>query len=306
MALHVIVGAGPVGSALARELLDAGHDVRVVTRSGSGLAGTEKVQADASDAARLTELAQGAVAIYNCVNPPYHQWAEEWPAISAALIAAAEASGAVLATTANLYGYGPVDAPMTEDTPLAATGTKGKVRNAMWRDALTAHEAGRIRAFEVRGSDYLGGNSLLSMVIAPAWRKGKRAMLPADLDAPHTFTDVRMVAKLLAIGATDERAWGRAWHAPSAEPTTLRRLARIAAAQLGVEPKVAALPYAAVWVAGLFNPFIKELRETQHQFRKPFVLDSSRATATFGLTAPALEDSVRYDLEQNAPAAARG
>ncbi|HEV7206594.1 MAG TPA: NAD-dependent epimerase/dehydratase family protein [Jatrophihabitans sp.] len=301
MGLHVIVGAGPVGSALARELLDTGHDVRVVTRSGSGIEGTERVKADAADGARLGELAHGAVAIHNCVNPPYHRWAEEWPAISAALITAAESSGAVLATTANLYGYGPVDAPMTEDTPLAATGPKGRVRNAMWHDALAAHEAGRIRTFEVRGSDYLGGNSLLSLVIAPALRKGKRAMVPADLDAPHTFTDVRTVAKLLAVGTADERAWGRAWHVPSAEPTTLRRITQLAADQLGATPKLTALPYAAVWVAGLFSPFIKELRETQHQFRKPFVLDSGRATATFGLTAPTLEDSVRYDLEQNAP-----
>lgn len=304
MALHVIVGAGPVGSALARELLDAGHEVRVVTRSGSGLAGTDPVKADASDGARLSELAQGAVAIHNCVNPPYHRWAEEWPAISTALIAAAEKTGAVLATTANLYGYGPVSAPMTEDTTLAATGTKGKVRNAMWREAMAAHEAGRIRAFEVRGADYLGGNSLLSMVIAPAWRKGRRAMVPADLDVPHTFTDVRSVAQLLAVGVTDERAWGRAWHVPSAEPITLRRLAQIAAGQLGVEPKVMALPYPAVWAFGLFDPFVKELRETQHQFRKPFVLDSSRATATFGLVAPTIEESVRYDLEQHpAPSA---
>lgn len=47
MALHVIVGAGPVGSATARELLSRGHDVRVVTRSGSGVAGAERVAADA-------------------------------------------------------------------------------------------------------------------------------------------------------------------------------------------------------------------------------------------------------------------
>ena len=36
MALHVIVGAGPVGSAAADHLADAGHRVRVVTRSGGG------------------------------------------------------------------------------------------------------------------------------------------------------------------------------------------------------------------------------------------------------------------------------
>ncbi len=302
MALHVIVGAGPVGSALARELLGRGETVRVVTRSGSGEDGTERIAADASDATRLAELSTGAAAIYNCVNPPYHRWAQDWPPVANALLHAAETSGAVLAVTGNLYGYGPVDAPMTEQTPLAATGTKGRVRVTMWRDALAAHEAGRIRTFEVRGSDYLGGNSILSTVIAPAWRKGKRALVPGPLDVPHTFTDVRDVATLLAVGATDERAWGQAWHVPSPDPITIGRLADVAAAELGVTPKLRALPYAAVWAAGIFDPFVRELRETQHQFRRPFVLDSSAAQQTFGLKPHALEDSVRFDLATATPA----
>ncbi|WP_375493536.1 NAD-dependent epimerase/dehydratase family protein [uncultured Jatrophihabitans sp.] len=302
MATHVIVGAGPVGSAVAQELLDRGQHVRVVTRSGSGIDGVEPVAADAADAQRLTEITAGAQAVYNCVNPPYHRWQEVWPPISAALLAAAERNDAVLATTANLYGYGPVSAPMTEQTPLAATGTKGTVRNEMWREALAAHEAGRVRAFEVRGSDYLGGNSYLSTVITPAWRKGRTAWVPAALDVPHTFTDVRDVATLLVTGVADERAWGRAWHVPSNDPVTLREVGATAARQLGVANKVRSLPYAAVWAAGVVSPFLRELRETQHQFRRPFVLDSTLAQQTFGLHPHEFTDSIAYDLEHGTPA----
>lgn len=301
MGLHVIVGAGPVGTSLARELLAGGEQVRMVTRSGSGIDGTERVAADAGDAARLVELSTGASAVYNCVNPPYDKWAQAWPPIANALLTAAERSGAVLAITGNLYVYGPVDAPMTEQTPMAATGTKGRVRAAMWRDALAAHEAGRIRTFEVRGSDYLGGNSLLSQIVLPAWHKGRRALLPARLDLPHSFTDVRDVARLLAVGARDERAWGRVWHVPSPAPSTLGAVTAIAADQLGVPDKVGTLPYAALWAAGLFNPFVKELRETQHQVRTPFVLDSSVAQETFGLMPHTIEESVAFDIA-NSPA----
>ena len=42
---------------------------------------------------------------------------------------------AVLAITGNLYVYGPVNRPMTEDMPLAAPTVKGKVRVKMWQDA---------------------------------------------------------------------------------------------------------------------------------------------------------------------------
>ena len=103
---HLVVGAGPIGSAVTRRLAAAGDLARVVTRSGSGpdLPGVERVAADASDTARLGELAAGADVIYNCVNPQYHRWATDWPPIAAALLRAAETSGAVLVTTSNLYG----------------------------------------------------------------------------------------------------------------------------------------------------------------------------------------------------------
>ena len=301
MDLHVVVGAGPVGTATARLLMEHGHQVRIVTRSGSGPEGAEHVAADAADAARLADLAEGAVAIYNCVNPTYSRWEQDWPPIAAALLHAAESSGAVLATVGNLYGYGRIDAPMTEETPLAATGHKGQVRNAMWRDALAAHEAGRIRTFEVRGSDYLGGNSLLSYLVTPALRKGRRAFVPADIDAPHSWTCTDDVAALLVTGVYDERAWGRVWHVPSNPPLSIRELSAIAAAQLGSKAKLTSMPYAVLWAAGLVNPMAKELRETQHQFRHPFVLDSTAARETFGLEPTPIEEAVRLDLAAGEP-----
>ncbi len=50
MNLHVILGAGPVGSATATQLADRGERVRIITRSGAGLAasGIERAAADAT------------------------------------------------------------------------------------------------------------------------------------------------------------------------------------------------------------------------------------------------------------------
>ena len=110
-ASHVIVGAGPVGVALARRLSGEGHGVAVLTRSGRelGLAGVESVAVDASDADALSAQVRGAAVLYNCANPgAYPLWEREWPPLAAAVLAAAERSGAVLVTASNLYGYGPV------------------------------------------------------------------------------------------------------------------------------------------------------------------------------------------------------
>jgi nucleoside-diphosphate-sugar epimerase len=286
--LHVIVGAGAIGTATARLLAERGEHVRVVTRSGGGpdVGGVERVAADATDTERLAELTKGAEALYNCANPRYDRWPVDWPPLAASFLAAAEASGAVLVTVSNLYGYGPVDGPMTEDLPLAAPGTKGRIRARMWEDALAAHRAGRIRATEVRGSDYIGprAESQLGERVVPRVLAGKGVRLLGDVDLAHTWTYVDDVARLLAAVAADERAWGKPWHVPSPEPCSQRHAVGDIAAAAGVKPvRVGRIPSLVLQAAGVFSPVIRELGEVGYQTRRPFVMDSSAAQATFGL-----------------------
>src|SRR3954471_4859216 len=105
MALHVIVGKGPVGTTTAELLAARGHRVRVLSRSGGTSTGVlEHRRVDATDADALTEATRGAATVYNAVNPAYDRGATDWPPVAAALLAAAERSGAVLVTMGNLYG----------------------------------------------------------------------------------------------------------------------------------------------------------------------------------------------------------
>ena len=286
MSLHVIVGAGPVGSAVATQLAAQGETVRVVTRSGNGPIhpAVERIAADATDAGRLTELTADAAVLYNCASPQYHRWLTDWPPLASALLTAAERSGAVLATASNLYGYGPVSAPITADTPLRATHPKLRLRADMWRAALERHQAGRIRATEVRGSDYLESNSIFSEALVKPLLAGKRVWLPGALDAPHSWTSVSDVARTLIAVAGDERGWGKAWLVPSNPPMSVRRLAtRFTEVHGTPPPKLTQVPYAVLWGAGLFSPMLRELRTTNYQFVKPFTRDSSLTERTFGL-----------------------
>ena len=299
MGKHVIVGAGQVGVHLAERLTGRGHDVAVVTRSGSGPDGVERIAADVADRSRLTGIAKGADALYNCVNPRYHRWAQDWPPMAASFLGAAEDTGAVLVTLSCLYGYGPVDGPMTEDLPLAATGTKGRVRARMWRDALAAHEAGRVRVTELRGSDYYGPRSSDQAYIGETrfvkpLLAGKRVFYMSDPSVPHAWTYLPDVAEALAIAGTDERAQGRAWHVPTAPAVSTlhvaERLCEIAGAPA---PRVHELPRPAFNALGLFSPMMKELRETRYQFDKPYILDSSAFESAFGMRPTPMDDALK-------------
>ena len=46
----------------------------------------------------------------------------------------------------------------------------------------------------------------------------------------------------------------------------------------------------------LGDPIVRELRETQYQFRKPFVLDSTAATETFGISPARLDDALQETI----------
>ena len=302
---QVVVGAGVIGSRVAQLLAERGERVVVVSRRGSGPAGAECVAADAADAEAMAGLAEGAAVIYNCVNPPYHRWPIDWPPIAASLLGAAERSGAVLVTLSNLYAYGPAPCslgtagydeahPMTEATPLAATGHKGQVRARIWQDALAAHQAGRVRATEVRGSDFIGPGALsaLGERVVGRVRQGRSVSVLGRTDRPRTWSYTEDVAGMLIVAGHDPQAWGRAWHVPSNEPRSQRQVIEDFAAAAGSGPvRVSAIPSVAVRAMGLVWPLMRELRETSYQFRDDFIMESSAAQETFGL-APTPWDEV--------------
>ena len=299
----VIVGAGQVGTRLAGLLADQGHAARLVSRTGNSIPGVEGVSADASDHAALLDATSGATVIYNCINPPYHRWERDWPAMNANLIAAAEQSGAVLVTLSNLYGYGAVDGPMTEGTALSAHTRKGRVRARMWEEALAAHREGRIRTTEVRASDYIGEASdqtNFGVRIFPRMMAGKSIMLMGKVDQPHTWTYTGDAATLLARVGQDEQAWGRAWHVPSCEPRTQEEVIADLAQGLGVEmPKIRTAGAGMLRVVGLFNKPAGELVEMLYEFDRPFVMDSSLTQRTFGLEPTPWGEIIAQTLRAN-------
>ncbi|MDO9380672.1 MAG: NAD-dependent epimerase/dehydratase family protein [Nocardioidaceae bacterium] len=287
---HVVVGAGPVGREVAARLAAAGREVVVLTRSGrdTGLPGVAHEAVDASEVDALTGRVEGAVALYNCANPgDYTTWEAVWPPLAASMRQAAERTGAVLAITGNLYPYGPVDRPMVEGMPDAATDHKAVLRTTMWADALAAHRAGRLSAFEVRGSDYVGrgvgANGHVPRVL-PAALRGRDVRVLGDPHQPHSWTDVQDVARTLVAVVDRPQAWGRVWHVPTHEPRTQSEAVNDVLAAVGRPPvRVRAMPRALTWGAARVLPMMRELEELRYQFTRPYVLDSSAAQAELGL-----------------------
>jgi nucleoside-diphosphate-sugar epimerase len=150
-------------------------------------------------------------------------------------------AGAKLVFADNLYGYGPPEAPMTEETPPRAQGKKGRIRIEMAADVLRAHRDGKLRCTIGRSSDYYGprgtGTTVGDNLMKPLLR-GKRARWLGSLDQPHTLNYLEdMGCALVTLGERPE-ADGQVWHLPAAEPLTGRQFLTLVYEAAGLKPKV--------------------------------------------------------------------
>jgi nucleoside-diphosphate-sugar epimerase len=290
--LHVVLGAsGGAGGALVRELAGRGDRVRAVSRKPAAdlPEGVEQLAADAADPAQTRKACQDATVVYHCVQPPYHRWAAEFPPLTASIADAAADAGARLVYADNLYTYGPVDGPLTEDLPARATTKKGRVRTRMAERLLAAHRQGTLQVAIARSSDYYGpggANSFVGDILFGAATKGNRARWLGRLDVPHTLNYLQDVARALATLGTRPEAPGEVWHLPAAEPLTGRAFVELIAAALGRPVKVTATSRLALRIAGVFDPGARETTEMLYQWERPFVLDASKFQRAFGPFEP--------------------
>lgn len=291
MKRFVVAGAGCVGRAVAYRLADLHHDVTWISRSGPDNA-DERIRAkslDVLDTHRLIDVMNGCDAIVNAVNPTkYYGWQKTWPPIAASFQRAAEVTGAGLVTMGNLYVYGPTSV-MTEVTPMSPTSLKGQVRARMWHDLQRAHQAGRLRATEVRASDYFGpgagSSSLLnSYVISPAISGKTVFPIMGRADQLHSWTFVPDIAELTAQICHRDYGWGRVWHVPTSEPRSIADVANHAA-RIAQREHVTVKTTPPWWVkmATPFVPTLRELPEMAYQFDRPFVLGSRGTQEEFDL-----------------------
>jgi len=299
--LHVIFGTGPVGQATAHELVKRGKTVKMINRSGKQPAGVPEnvmvVAGDVFDAALAKDLANGATHVYQCTNPPYHQWVEKFPILQANTLDAAATAGAKYIVMDNVYMYGdPNGLPIREDLPYNASNKKGMLRAKMAKDVLAAHQSGKVRVTIARASDFYGpavldsagGERMFGLAL-----QGKAASVAGNLDAKHSYTYIEDIGKALVILGERDEALGKAWHVPNAEVTTTRQFVNLIFEELGQPVKVSAMGKLMLSLGGLFVPAAREVVEMLYEFEKDFVVDGSLFTTTFGLQATPYREGIK-------------
>lgn len=300
--MHVVVGHGPVGSEVARQLVAAGERVKVLTRRGEPVDGAEAVAVDAARAEDLTAACAGADVVYSCASPAYHRWERDFPALATSILDAASRTDAVLVMAGNLYGYGEVDGELHEADPLRARGPKGRTRATIWLQAERAHREGRARVTEARASDFYGPGVTTQGHLAaraiPRLLAGRSVRVLGDPEMLRTWTYVPDFARSMIRLGREPGSWGRPWHVPSPPPASTRRMLELlAASAASPPPTVVTTSWHVLWALSAVVPQLRGIEEVRYQFEEPFVMDSSAFTSAFGVVATDAQASIDATVE---------
>lgn len=215
---------------------------------------------------------------------------------------AAVASGTRLVYLDNIYAYGRVAGPMTEQTPVRPASRKGRVR----ADALRLLEAAVVdRALDltvVRSADFYGPGATTSVFngfVLDRLAAGRPPGWLLDADQPHSLTYTPDLGEALAVAGTTAAARGRVWHAPTAPACTARGYAALAA---GSPVEVKVMGRTTLRLGALFNRSARSTLEMGFQYSAPSVLDSTAFESEFGIAPTPIQTGIATVL---APRGAR-
>jgi nucleoside-diphosphate-sugar epimerase len=302
---HLVLGGnGVIGRATISALTDQGLEVRSVSRTAPEPTSTPSTSVDLQDAAATRQALKGASVAYLVLGLPYRTsvWRRDWPPIVQNVIDACVTNDTTLVFLDNVYAYGSVDGPMTENTPIRPTSVKGRVRAGLLTQLHEAAEHRELRLTVGRSADFYGPGARTSVFNSLALAniaKGKKPQWLFDAHQPHSMTYTPDIARALSILGTDPRAIGRSWHLPTATPA-LSGAEYIAIAAGFARPKFSTLSVSTVAVAAMFSADARESLELRYQSTRPYVFDSSQFETTFGFLPTPYQEGIPTSLAAEA------
>ena len=296
-----ILGAGgAIGNELVKLLAARKEPFRLVGRNPRPAPGaTETVGADITDRDQTIRAVAGSKVVHLVVGLKYdHElWQEVWPRVMQNTIEACKRAGAKLLFFDNVYMYGKVGGPMTEETPFDPCSKKGEVRAKIATALINEWKAGSLTGMIARAADFYGPDTLNGvpnlLVFQPLSRNQKASWLVND-SVPHSYTYTPDAAQSLVRLAERATAWNQTWHVPTTpNPLTGKEFVTLVATEFGVTPKYRVLSRPMIRFAGWFNPLVGESYEMLYQSDSPYIFDSTKFAREFGFTGTAYADGIR-------------
>ena len=296
-----ILGAGgAISNQLMKLLAAKNQPFRLVGRNPKTTPdATETLAADLTDEDQAIRAVAGSSVVYLLVGLKYDHklWQEVWPRVMNNSIEACKRAGAKLLFFDNVYMYGKVSGPMTEQTPFNPCSKKGEIRAKIATTLIDESKAGGLVAMIARSADFYGPdtrNGVPNLLVFEPFAKRRKASWLVNDSVPHSFTYTPDAAQSLVQLAERATAWNQTWHVPAApDPLTGKEFVALAAKEFGVAPKHRVLSRPILRIAGWFDPLVAESYEMLYQSDSPYLFDSSKFAREFGFAGTPYADGIR-------------
>ena len=298
--LTILGAGGAVGNQLVKLLAAKNQPFRLVGRNPKATPGaTETVAADVTDRDQTVRAVAGSDVVHLLVGLKYDRrvWQDMWPRIMSNTIEACKRAGAKLIFFDNVYMYGKVSGPMTEETAFNPCSHKGEIRAKIATMLIDEWKSGSLTAMIARSADFYGPDAQNAvpnlLVFQPLARNRKASWLVNDA-VPHSFTYTPDAAQGLMQLAGRPDAWNQTWHVPTTpNPLTGKEFVALAANAIGVLPRHRVLSRPMLRIAGWFDPLVAESYEMLYQSDRPYLFDSSKFAREFGIAGTPYVDGIR-------------
>jgi nucleoside-diphosphate-sugar epimerase len=305
---YLVLGAtGSMGYAFTCELLKQGIETDILVRSREK---AEKLflnnpllnilTGDANDAGALFEAASGAAVIFHGINYPYQLWDQFMKPVTSLVIEAARQNGSRLLFPGNIYAYGNIHEPITEETMPQPATKKGKLRWEMEEMLEMATRDGQCSVVNLRLPDFWGPN-VTNGLIRPLFGNaalGKPMVWMVRADVPHQFVYTPDAAKIFyrLSGESHLPPYCVLNYGGETFPS-VSMLAGEISREAGSPNKLKLYSKTTLKVLGWFIPVVRELNENLYQFENCIRLDDTRLREKYPeFRESRLEDALRTTL----------
>jgi nucleoside-diphosphate-sugar epimerase len=293
----LVLGAtGGIGGEMARQLRDAGWDVRALKRTGAQAPeqheGIQWIKGDAMVRADVMNAAKGCAVIVHAVNPPgYRGWSEVVLPMLDNTIAAASTEGATIVLPGTVYNFGPDAFPvLKEDSPQRPVTRKGAIRVEMER-RLEAASRDDARVLIVRAGDFFGpgaGNTWFAQGLVKPGRAVKSVAYPGRRGVGHQWSYLPDVGRtMVELLERRERldAFARfhmAGHWDADGTGMCEAIRTVVARKGGKAPRIKGFPWTLLMLASPFVVTLRELREMRYLWEVPVRMDNAQLVSALG------------------------
>lgn len=283
--MQTILGAnGQIGEELARELeRNFTPDIRIVSRNARKVNDTDTVfSADLSIREQAIEAVKGSEIAYFTLGLPISSdlWEQQFTLITQNVIDACKINGAKLVFFDNTYMYPQDDRVLTEQTPFAPVGRKGKVRKAMAEMVLREMQTGGLEAVICRAPEFYGPGktqSITNTLLFNNIKEGKKLKVPLSDTKKRSLIWTPDASRATALIGNTPNAFGQTWHLPVDEShPTYKEFIELAADVYKKELKHAVIPKFLFKIGSLFNKRVKELLELLPRYEHDNVFEDTK------------------------------